>query len=142
MAQALMAFQVVGAVAGGLSKRAEAMDASARATSEARLAETQALQRDTAAREDLSRFLGTVRSARAANGLSSHSQNALLLDAEARDVSDNERLRQRADKTLPPHESWLRAADHRRVGNLSLVTGLASAGASIAQFQAGMAEGV
>ena len=67
MAQALMAFQVVGAVAGGLSKRAEAMDASARATSEARLAETQALQRDTAAREDLSRFLGTVRSARAAN---------------------------------------------------------------------------
>ena len=142
MAQALMAFQVVGAVAGGLSKRAEAMDASARATSEARLAETQALQRDTAAREDLSRFLGTVRSARAANGLSSHSQIAFLLDAEARDVSDNERLRQRADDRQRATNFRAAAKSYRRVGNLSLVTGLASAGASIAQFQAGMAEGV
>lgn len=134
MAQALMAFQVVGAVAGGLSKRAEAMDASARATSEARLAETQALQRDTAAREDLSRFLGTVRSARAANGLSSHSQNALLLDAEARDVSDNERLRQRADDRQRAANFRAAAKSYRRQGNLSLITGLAQAGVSIATY--------
>lgn len=134
MAQALMAFQVVGAVAGGLSQRAEAMDASARATSEARLAETQALQRDTAARDDLSRFLGTVSSARAANGLSSHSPNAILLDAEARDVSDNERLRQRADDRQRAANFRAAAKSYRRQGNLSLITGLAQAGVSIATY--------
>lgn len=134
--QAFTAFQVIGAVAGGLSERAQNMDQAARAESEARLADTQALQRDTAARGELDRFLGTVSAARAANGLSSRSPNALLLEKEGREVMDGERMRQRADDHQRAANFRAAAKGYRKAGKISLLTGITGAATPLAEFGA------
>lgn len=134
--QAFTAFQVIGAVAGGMADRAQNMDQAARADSEARLADTQALQRDTAARGELDRFLGTVSAARAANGLSSRSPNALLLEKEGMDVMDGERLRQRADDRQRAANFRAAAKGYRKAGRMSLLTGITNAFVPLGEFAA------
>jgi len=131
-----MAFQVVAAVGKGLAARSEAMSESARAESEARLADTQALQRDTLARDDLNRFLSSVRASRAANGLSSQSPNAMVLEKEGRESSDHNRLVQRADDRQRAANFRTAAKSYRRKGNFSLLTGVASAGVPLAKYGA------
>lgn len=126
MADPVTAFTILSAgasVAKGVSERAAAMDESARLESEARLAETQALQRDTQARDELTRFLSSVRAARSANGLSASSPNARLLEADAITTSDDERLRTRADDRQRAANFRTAAASARRSGTFSLLTG-------------------
>lgn len=132
--QALTAFQVIGAVAGGIAQASASMDESARYESEARLAETQALQRDTQNRDELARFLSTVRAARAANGLSASSPNAFVLEKDAMETSDDERLRQRADDRQRAANFRAAAKSSRRSASLSLVTGIAKAGVPLAEY--------
>lgn len=127
------AFQVVAAVGGGLSKRAEAMGEAARAESEARLADTQALQRDTQSRDELRRFLGSVAAARAGSGLSTTSPNARILTGEARKVSDDDRLRSRADDRQRAANFRTAARNYRSAGRVSLISGVASAGIPLAE---------
>jgi hypothetical protein len=133
---AAAAFNVVGAVAQGMAGRASAMSDAARQDSEARLADTQALQRDTLSREDLGRYLSTVRAARAANGLGSDSPNALLLEKEATEASDRDRLLQRADDRQRASNFRLAAQASRSRGKLSLLTGVAKAGVPLARYGA------
>lgn len=131
---ALTGFKIAGAVAGGLAQRATAMNQSAQAAAEAALAETQALQRDTLAREDLQRFIGSIRAARTANGLSATSPNAMLLERAAMEESDRDRLMARADDRQRAANFRAASKYYRRSGNVSLVTGVANAGVPLAEF--------
>lgn len=137
MAVALTAFKVAGPVLGGLAANAQGMNESARLESEARLAETQALQRDTAARDELSRFLSTIRASRAANGLSANSPNALILEKEARETSDQDRLRQRANDRQRAANFRAAAKSARQGARFSLLTGVAKGGVALGQFAGG-----
>lgn len=134
MAVALTAFQVVGAVAGGVAAASQNMDQAARAESEARLADTQALQRDTQNRDELTRYLSTVRAARAANGLSANSPNAFLLEKNAASVSDDERLRMRADDRQRAANFRTAAKSYRKSAKFSLFGGVADAAVPLAQY--------
>lgn len=134
MAVALTAFKTVGAVAGGMSDRAQAMNEAARMEGEAALAETQAFQRDTLAREELRRFTGSIRAARAANGLSATSPNAMVLLQAATAESDRDRLMARADDRQRAANFRAAAKGLRRSGNMSLVTGALSAGVPLAEY--------
>ncbi|TNE62325.1 MAG: hypothetical protein EP341_00265 [Sphingomonadales bacterium] len=136
MAQALMAFQVVGAAAQGLSMHAQAMNDKAQQELNAKLAETQALQRDTLAREDLLRSESTVRAARGANGLSGISPNAAVLFNERRKASDRDRLIQRADdrQRAENYRNAAKAAGSR--ARWSLATGLVKSAVPIAEYGA------
>lgn len=125
---------IVSKVAGGMAGRAEAMNNAARAESEARLAETQALQRDTQARGELDRYLSTVRAARAANGLSASSPNAYLLEGEARDVSDEERLTERANYRQQAANMRAAAKSYRAQGKMSLITGVLGGGMALGEY--------
>lgn len=121
------------AVTQGAAARSEALTDAARQESEARLADTQALQRDTQSRDELERTIGSIRAARAANGLSARSPNAMLLESETRRVSDNERLVQVADYRQRAANLRAGAEASRRRGRFSLLTGFTRAGVSIAQ---------
>lgn len=121
------------AVATGVAGMSQAMNESARLESEARMAETQALQRDTQARDELTRFLSTVKAARSANGLSSNSPNAYILSKEASETSTDERLRLRADDRQRAANFRTAASASRTQGMFSLITGVAKGGVSIAQ---------
>ena len=131
--EALTAFKVVGAVAGGLAKRSQAMTDAARQEAEASLAETQALQRDTASRDELSRFISSTQAARAANGLSATSPNALKIMAEASQVSNSERMVMSSGDRQRAANLRAGASASRRAGNLSLLTGVVSGGIPLAQ---------
>ena len=85
------------AVAGGLSANAQAKNQAAQQELNAKLAETQILQRDTAAREDLLASESATNAARAANNLSATSTNAINIRNERRDKADRDRLIERAD---------------------------------------------
>tara|TARA_R110002012_G_C11677298_1_gene614062 strand:- start:28885 stop:29301 length:417 start_codon:yes stop_codon:yes gene_type:complete len=100
---------------------------------EARLADTQALQRDTQLRDELSIFMSSLKSARAANGLSSTSPNALLLAQNANEISSKERTTQTANDRQRAANLRAGAAGKRRGAKLSLITGLARAAVPIAQ---------
>lgn len=128
------AFQVVAGVAGAVGSASASMDEAARYESEARLAETQALQRDTQNRDELTRFLSTVRAARAANGLSDTSPNAFLLEKDAIDTSDDERLRMRADDRQRASNFRYAAKSSRKSARYSLITGVAKAGVPLAEY--------
>lgn len=130
------AFQMIGAVAGGMAQASASMDEAARYESEARLADTQALQRDTQNRDELRRFLSTVRAARAANGLSASSPNAYVLEKDAIDTSDDERLRQRADDRQRAANFRAAAKSSRTQARYSLLTGVAKAGVPLADYGA------
>lgn len=131
---AFTGFQVVSSLAEGAAGNAQAMSESARLESEARLAETQTLQRDTIAREDLNSFLSTVRASRAANGLSGSSPNAILLEQTSIKNADRDRVIQRADGSQRAANFRTAAKSQRRKGKYSLLTGVARAGVSLAKF--------
>lgn len=122
------------AIMGGLSGRAQGMSDAARQESEARLADTQALQRDTIARGDLDAFLSTMRSSRAANGLSATSPNARVLEAEAIMQGNKGRLIERADSRQQAANLRAGAKASRSAGNWSLATGLVKAAIPISQY--------
>jgi len=122
------------AVASGLAGRSQAMSEHARAESEARLAETQALQRDTIARDDLNSFLSSMRAARAANGLSSTSPNAMVLAGAAIRQSDKDRIRARSDDRQKAANFRSSANSYQSAGRWSLASGLVRGGVPIAQY--------
>ena len=103
---------------------------------QARLADTQALQRDTHSRSELSKFLSTTNSARAVNGLSAISPNAMKLLSEANRVSNSERLVQSSNDRQRAANLRAGAMSARRGARLSLITGVVNAGVPIAEFHA------
>lgn len=117
----------------GMSQNAQAQSEADRMDSEARLADTQALQRDTNLRDELTRFLSTTQSSRAANGLSATSPNALKLMSEANLVSSRERTRQTADDKQRAANLRAGASARRRGGRMSLLTGAIGAAVPLAQ---------
>lgn len=131
---AFVALSAGSQVFGGIAAAASGMDEAARYESEARLADTQALQRDTLNRDELARFLSTVQAARSANGLSPNSPNAYVLEREAIESGDADRLRQRADDRQRASNFRAAAKSSRRTARLSLVTGIAGAGLPLAQY--------
>lgn len=133
---AFTALQVVVGGASAMAAHAEAMDQSARQESEARLADTQALQRDTIARDELTRFLSSVRSARAANGLSADTPNAFILEKTAIKESDSNRLLERADDQQRAANYRAAAKSSRKSALYSLVTGAAKAAIPLAEYKA------
>lgn len=139
MAMAMMGFQVVGAVASGMQQRADAMDQAAQQELNARLAETQTLQRDTIAREDLLSAQSATQAARAANGLSPITPNALQIYNDRRSQADRDRLVAKADGQQRVANFKTAAKSSRRRGRMSLATGLFKAGVPLAQY--GYSEG-
>lgn len=132
--QAFTALQVVSAVGSGLAGRAEAMSEAARAQSEARLSETRALQRDIIARDDLSRYVSGLRAARAANGLSSRSPNAFILERDSQQAATHDRLVQRADDRQQAENYRAAAKSYRARGSLSLLTGIGRAAVPLGEY--------
>lgn len=118
----------------GLSASAAAKSEANQMDAEARLADTQALQRDTQLRDELSRFMSSMKSSRAANGLSMSSPNALLLMQDANKVSSEERTTQTANDRQNAANLRAGAANARSSAKLSLFTGLARAAVPIAQY--------
>jgi hypothetical protein len=118
--------------ADGLQGRAKNLNEAAKADAQARLADTQALQRDTAARDDLARFLSSVQASRAANGLSARSPNAQVLERDTVSRADDDRLRQRADDRQRAANFRAAGKSFRSAARMSLITGTMKAGASIA----------
>lgn len=128
------ALSVTANIASGVAQASASMDEAARYESEARLAETQALQRDTQNRDELTRFLSTVQAARAANGLSPNSPNAYVLERAALDQSDDDRLRQRADDRQRRLNFLAAAKSARKSAKFSLVTGIAKSGVPLGEY--------
>lgn len=131
-------FSIAGAISAGAQAIGGARAANAEAANmeaEARLADTQALQRDTDLRDELSRFMSTMKSSRAANGLSTSSPNALLLMQDATKVSSEERTTLTANDRQRAANLRSGAASRRSSGRLSLFTGLGRAAVPIAQTQ-------
>lgn len=118
----------------GMAGRSQAMSDAARQESEARMAETQGLQRDTIARGDLDAFLSTMRASRSANGLSSTSPNARVLEAAAILEGNKGRLIERADSSQQAANLRAGAKASRSAGNWSLATGLVGAAIPISQY--------
>lgn len=131
--EALTAFKVIKTVTSGLANRAQGMTDAARQDAEAKLADTQALQRDAASRDELTRFLSTTQAARSAKGLSALSPNAIKLASEASKVSNSERMVQSSGDKQRAANLRAGAKASRRGANLSLLTGAASAGVSLAE---------
>lgn len=131
----LAGVQAVGAVAKGASESAQAMSDADRMEAEARLADTQALQRDTNLRDELNRFLSATESARAANGLSSSSPNALLLMKEAGRVSARERTIQTANDRQRAANLRAGARGRRKTARMSLFTGAIGGAIPLIQTQ-------
>lgn len=122
-----------GAVATGVQQNQQAKAQAARLDAEARLASTQALQRDTQARDELRRSLSAIQSARSANGLGIYSPNARLLEQETSRVSRREREITVADYRQRSANLTSEAAGTRRAGRMSLLTSAVKAAVPIAQ---------
>lgn len=131
---AFTGLKVASAAFTGISGFAQGKAQQANLENQAILAETQAFQRDTYAREELTRFLGSVRAARSANGLSANSPNAYLLNKSARVQSDRDRLIQRNDSLMQAANYRAAAASAGRGAAFSLATGAVSAGIPIAEY--------
>lgn len=134
MAWAATGFKVVSGVASGISAMSAGIQEAANDESMARLAETQALQRDTLSRGDLDDFLAGLRAARAANGLSAFSPNAMVLEKEARETMDRDRLINRASDRQRAANFRASAKARRSGARLSLVTGIAKGGVPLAEY--------
>lgn len=118
---------------GAVSSYAKGVNEEARLKSEARLAETQALQRDTISREELGRTLSGIRAARGANGLSAFSPNALLLMKTAGDNSAQDRQINRSNSAQQAANLRASAKSAKRRGTLGLLTGMAKTAIPIYQ---------
>lgn len=130
---AMVAMQVAGGVAKGVAGHQSGMADAARQTHQARLADTQALQRDASLRDELTRFISTTTAARAANGLSATSPNALLLMKDARETSNKERrIMSNSDRQKAAN---LRAGAKasKRAARMSLLTGVIAGGSAYAK---------
>lgn len=130
---ALLVAKVAGAAFSAVGASAQAQSDANNMDAEARLADTQALQRDTQLRDELSLFMSSMNSARAANGLSTISPNAVLLMQDANRVSSKERTTQTANDRQRAANLRAGAAGARRRGRFSLFTGLARAAVPLAQ---------
>lgn len=128
------AFKVAGAVGSALSARAQGMAAAAQDELNAKLAKTQALQRDTLSREDLLQAESATAAARAANGLSGVSPNAIAIFTERRRVSDRDRQIDRADGEQRAANYRAAARARRRGARVSLFTGLTKAAVPLVQY--------
>jgi hypothetical protein len=124
------------AVAGAAAASGQAKDEARRLDAEARLADTQALQRDTQLRDELDRFMSATVSARAANGLSAYSPNALRLMQEANKVSSEERTRMTANDRQRAANMRAGASAARRSARMSLLTGAVKAAVPLAEYGA------
>ena len=124
------------AVAGGMAASAKSKDEARRLDAEARLADTQALQRDTQLRDELTRFMSATQSARAANGLSAYSPNAIKLMNEANRVSSQERTRMTANDRQRAANMRAGASSARRGARMSLLTGAVNAAVPIGEYMA------
>lgn len=122
------------AIAGGLGRRSQAMSQEAQAKSQEYLAETQALQREAVANDDLVRFLSTTRAARTANGLSISSPNGRLLEQDAQRISRRDRLIAKSDDKVRASNFRNAARSYRSVGQMSLVTGAVGGAVPLAQY--------
>lgn len=134
---AFTALSAVSSAASGIAGYSSAMSEGAQQDLNARLAETQTLQRDTAAREELLRSESATRAARGANNLSALSPNANVLFKERRRASDRDRLIQRADGKQTAQNYRTAAASSRRKARMSLVTGAINTGIPIAEYRMG-----
>jgi len=132
---ALTALRAGSAFAKGKAEQQQQLSEADRMESEAFLADTQALQRDTALRGELDRSLSTNLAARAANGLSALSPNAMKLMNEARTVSDNERRIMVGDYKMKGRNLRVAASAKRAGARRSLLTGVIGAAIPIAQSQ-------
>jgi hypothetical protein len=132
--EAYVALTAISTLAGAASASANSKSMANEAEAQSRLAETQALQRDTASREELDVFLSGLQASRAANGLSSRSPNAILLESKNRNASDHNRLVQRADDRQRAANFRTSAQNHRRKANFSIMTGIAKAGVPLAEY--------
>lgn len=131
-------FAVGSAISSGsqaLAANAQGNQEASNMEAEARLSDTQALQRDTQLRDELDRFISTQRAARAANGLSSSSPNALMLFNEANNVSAKERTTQTANDRQRAANLRAGAAGARRGARMSLITGFARAITPLAELK-------
>lgn len=134
MAEAFMALQVVGAAAGTMATVQQMRTQADEAELQAKLADTQALQRDTLAREDLMAAESAVRAARGAAGMSSSSPNADVLFDKRRDVMDRDRLVARADDLQRAQNFRTAAASKRSGARWSLATGLVNTGVKLGEW--------
>lgn len=138
MAEAYLALQAVAAAAGAIGMHQAAQGEAANLDAQARLADTQALQRDTINRDELTRFLSSMQAARSANGLSDLSPNAFALRKEASNNSDRDRLTQRADDRQRASNFRSAAKGRRRSGRTQLFAGLGkAAGAGYSFYEYG-----
>lgn len=123
------------ALSSGLQGRNDALARSAEARNQAYLADTQAIQRDTLSRDELQRTLSGIRAARAANGLSSTSPNARILERDAITNADRDRLVQVGDYRVKASSLRQTASQYRSLGRMSLLTGAVSATVPLAQYR-------
>lgn len=126
--------KVISGAASGMSGFVSGMTDAANFESQAALAKTQMLQRDTYARESLNSTLSSMRVARAANGLSPDSPNAYVLNKSAQDISDRERSIERADGLQKVANYQAAAKSAKKGAGISLVTGAASGGIPVMEY--------
>ncbi len=131
---AFTALSAVSSVSKGMAERAQHMNNAAQQELQAYLADTQTLQRDSINRDELTRFLSTVRAARSANGLSSSSPNAILLETEAVKASDRDRLIQKSDDKQRAANFRAAAKSSRSSARMSLINGFIGAAIPLAQY--------
>lgn len=127
--------KAIGTFAKGAAGRDQALSDANRMDAEARLADTQALQRDTQLRDELNRFLSGTMAARSANGLSANSPNAMMIFKNANKISSEERTRQTANDRQRAANLRAGASASRRSARRSLLTGVIGAAVPIAQTQ-------
>lgn len=123
--------QVAGGISTGLQRSAQNSSEAVRLQNEARLHDTQALQRDTDLRGELDRSLSTIQAARAANGLSALSPNAISLVREATEASTEDRQILTGNDRQRAANARAGATAARRGARLSLVTGFVQTRASL-----------
>lgn len=139
MADPITAFTIASVASAGTSAiaaRTAAMEESAQQELNARLADTQALQRDTLAREELTRAESAVRAARGANGMSASSPNAFVLFDERREASDRDRLIARSDDRQRAANYRTAAQSAKSRARFSLASGLTKAAVPMSQYYA------
>lgn len=130
---AFVALSAASSVVGAVGQYSAAMDEEANLRLQAQMAETQALQKDTIARDELLRAESATRAARGANGLDPFTPNAAVLFKTRRDASDRDRLIERANDRQRAANYIAAAKSAKSRARWSLATGLVSAAVPIAQ---------
>ena len=129
----LTGLKVAGGVASALQARSAGMAQSANLRAQAQLQETQALQVDTQHRDELDQYLGAAQVARAANGLSSSSPNALRIFNDANVIKGRERARDVANFRQRAANTRAAAGAAARGARFNFFGGLIDAGIPLAE---------